>query len=197
MDRPVPLTLADHVESSSWTGSTHAGLSSSAAAARRAQDGPNVLPRPRRRSALRQLLAQWTHFFAGLLWVAAALALLAGLPQLAVAIVIVVLVNGVFAFLQEHRAEHAAERLHDLLPTQVTVVRDGRMAIIDASDLVTGDLVLLGAGDRVSADLEVLSATGLAVDTSTMTGESVPDHPARDSRSWLARSWWKAKAKRT
>ena len=178
MNRPVPPTSTERQEPSSWdAGWAHAGLSSSVAAARLVRDGPNVLPRPRRRSPLRQLLAQWTHFFAGLLWVAAALAGIAGLPQLAVAIVIVVLVNGVFAFLQEHRAEHAAERLHDLLPTRVTVVRGGRMTIIDATELVVGDLVLLGAGDRVSADLEVLSATGLAVDTSTMTGESVPDHP--------------------
>jgi len=161
---------------------TSEGLSSSEAAARLERDGPNELPPPPGRSAVRQLLAQWTHFFAALLWVAAALAAIAGLPQLAVAIVIVVLINGAFAFVQEHRAEQAAARLRDLLPRRVTVRRDGRLAIVDAAQLVVGDMALLAAGDRVCADLEVARATGLAVDTSTMTGESVPDHPGVGER---------------
>ena len=69
------------------------------------------------------------------------------------AIFFVVVLNGVFAFVQEERAEHAAERLRDLLPRRVTVVRDGQRAEIPAEDLVVGDLVLLAEGDRVSADL--------------------------------------------
>jgi magnesium-transporting ATPase (P-type) len=124
-----------------------------------------------------QLLAQWTHFFAALLWVAAALAAIAGMPQLAVAIAVVVVINGLFAFLQEHRAERAAERLQDLLPRRTTVRRDGVVTVIDADELVVGDVVLLAAGDRVSADLIVDAAVGLAVDASTMTGESVPERP--------------------
>ena len=96
-----------------------------------------------------------THFFALMLWVAGVLAFVAGLPQLGVAIFVVVVVNGVFAFVQESRAEHAAERLRDLLPRRAIVVRDGRPVEIDAAELVVGDLVLLVAGDRVSADLRV------------------------------------------
>ncbi len=86
-----------------------------------------------------------------------------------------VVVNGLFAFAQEHKAERAAEQLRELLPRRVTVVRDGKAADIDADDLVVGDVVMLGAGDRVSADLEVVEAHGLGIDTSTLTGESVPD----------------------
>jgi len=119
-----------------------------------------------------------THFFALMLWVASALALVAGLPQLAVVVVaivvVVVVVNGVFAFVQEARAEHASERLRDLLPRRVTVVRDGRTQIIDASEMVTDDLVMLVAGDRVSADLRVVDAHALTVDMSLLTGESAP-----------------------
>ena len=153
------------------------GLTSAEVAQRRARDGPNELPRPDRKPAFLQLLAQWTHFFAILLWVAAALAAIAGMPQLAVAIAVVVLINGVFAFIQEHRAERAADRLQDLLPKQVTVRRDGEIHIIDAIDLVRGDVVLLAAGDRVCADISLVAATSLAIDTSTMTGESVPTRP--------------------
>ncbi len=154
------------------------GLSAEDVLERRRRDGMNVLPRPGRRSPLRQLVGQWTHFFAVLLWVAAALAAVAGMAQLAVAIAVVVVINGLFAFAQEHRAERAADRLRDLLPQRVTVRRDGVIGVVAAEDLVVDDVVLLAAGDRVSADLIVLDANALSVDTSTMTGESVPEHPS-------------------
>jgi magnesium-transporting ATPase (P-type) len=54
---------------------------------------------------------QLVHFFAVMLWIAGGLAILAGMPQLGLAIFIVILLNGVFAFVQEYRAERAAERL--------------------------------------------------------------------------------------
>ncbi len=153
------------------------GLTSAQVAARRARDGPNELPKPRRSPALLQLVAQWTHFFALLLWAAAILAVMAGMPQLGVAIAVVVVINGVFAFMQEYRAERAADRLQDLLPKQVTVRRDGEVQIVEAVDLVRGDVVLLSAGDRVCADLVLADVNSLAIDTSAMTGESVPERP--------------------
>jgi magnesium-transporting ATPase (P-type) len=118
------------------------------------------------------------HFFALLFWVAGALALVAGLPELSVAIFVVILLNGIFAFVQEERAEHAAERLNDLLPRRVTVVRDGVRSDVAASELVVGDSVVLTEGDRVSADLCLDSVHALAVDTSPLTGESVAAHPS-------------------
>ena len=66
------------------------------------------------------------HFFALLFWVAGVSRSSPACPQLGVAIFFVVVLNGVFAFVQEERAEHAAERLRDLLPRRVTVVRDGQ-----------------------------------------------------------------------
>ena len=82
-----------------------------------------------------------------------ALAFIAGLPQLGGAIFVIVVINGVFAFVQETGAEHAAERLRDLLPRRCTVLRDGTVREVDASELVATDVVMLAAGDRVSADL--------------------------------------------
>ena len=108
-----------------------------------------------------------------MLWVASGLAFAAGMPQLGIAIVVIVMLNGVFAFLQHYRAEQAAERLRDLLPQRVTVLRDGAPRQLDACELVVGDVVLLAAGDRVSADMTVLEAHGVGIDTSTLTGESV------------------------
>ncbi len=140
----------------------------------RVQHGPNTLPEPLRPSSLRRLVGQLIHFFALMLWVAATLAFIAGMPQLAVAIIAVLMLNAVFAFIQESRADRAAERLRSLLPTTVTVIRDGRKHLVDASDVVVGDVVALEAGDRVPADGTMLRATALTLDTSMLTGESRP-----------------------
>ena len=125
------------------------GLTAPEVAARLRRDGPNVLPAPRPASPVLLLARQMTHFFALLLWTAAGLAYLGGMPQLAVAIVIVVLVNGAFAFVQEYRADRAGRRLRELLPARVIVRRDGRRTVVNAAELVAGDIVLLEAGDRV------------------------------------------------
>jgi magnesium-transporting ATPase (P-type) len=151
------------------------GLTSAEARDLLARHGSNVLPRPRRRSGWRKLAEQLTHFFALLLWAAAGLAVVAGMPQLGVAIAVVVIINGVFAFAQEYRADRAGEKLQDLLPSRAAVRRDGRRTVVDSRDLVPGDVVLLGAGDRVSADLEVVEGHGLTLDTALLTGESVPE----------------------
>ena len=151
------------------------GLTSTEAAARLATDGPNVLPPPPRPSLVKELGAQLFHFFALMLWVAGALALVAGMDALGIAIFAVIVVNGMFAWAQEARAQRAAERLRDLLPRRAIVVRDGVPREIDAAELVRGDLVVLTAGSRVSADLEVAGANALRLDTSLLTGESVAD----------------------
>ena len=148
------------------------GLSSADAAARLRSAGPNVLPAARTTPAWRQLADQFVHFFAALLWVAGVLAILGGLPELGIAIFAVVVLNGVFAFAQEHRAERASQRLRDLVPRRAVVVRDGERVEIDAADLVVDDLVVVDAGDRVSADLRMVDAHGLLVDESILTGES-------------------------
>ena len=150
------------------------GLTSAKAQAQLERDGPNVSPRPKPVPWWRKLLAQLTHLFAIMLWVAAALAVLGGMPQLGAAICVVVIVNGVFAFVQEFRAEHAAEQLEALLPRRARVLRDGRTHELDAQLVVVGDWVLLEAGDRISADLQLTEARALAIDRSLLTGESVP-----------------------
>jgi calcium-translocating P-type ATPase len=148
------------------------GLSSAEAADRLKRDGPNLLPVAPGTPTWRRLTAQLVHFFALMLWVAGGLAFLAQLPQLGVAIFVVILANGLFAFLQENRAERAAAHLRDLLPRRATVLRDRQRCEIDAADLVVGDIALLEAGDRISADLHLLEAHGLRMDTSLLTGES-------------------------
>jgi len=93
--------------------SSTAGLTSVEAARRLERDGRNVLPRSGQRSALLQFVGELVHFFAAMLWIAAGLAWLAGLSSLAVAIAAVVVLNAVFSFVQERRADRAAERLRE------------------------------------------------------------------------------------
>jgi magnesium-transporting ATPase (P-type) len=112
-----------------------------------------------------------------MLWIAGGLAILAGMPQLGLAIFVVIVLNGLFAFLQEYRAEKAGERLRDLLPRRVTVIRQGTRQSIEAVELVPDDVVVLNPGDRISADMRLVKVHGLSIDASTLTGESVPATP--------------------
>ncbi len=156
------------------------GLTSDNARIRLAESGPNTLPEATGTPVWRQLLDQLTHFFAAMLWAAGILAIVGGLPELGVAIFVVIVVNGLFAFAQEYRAAQAAQKLRDLLPRQVTVVRDGLPRVVDATDVVPDDLVVLADGDRVAADMRCVESHGLLVDTSTLTGESVPESVGAD-----------------
>nr|WP_307005451.1 cation-transporting P-type ATPase [Sinomonas atrocyanea] len=151
-----------------------AGLADAEVAELRARYGPNSLPRERVRPWWVRLGAELAHFFALMLWTAAILAFVAGMPQLGWAIAAVVIINGLFAFVQEARAERASAKLRDLLPSNVQVRRGGRTTVVGAVELVPGDIVLLAAGDRVPADLEILHASGLSLDESMLTGESLP-----------------------
>ncbi|EUA00476.1 E1-E2 ATPase family protein [Mycobacterium kansasii 824] len=101
------------------------------------------------------------------------LAFFAKLPQLSIAIIAVIVLNGVFALIQQARADRAADRLQQMLPTRITVWRDGRRQVIEAEDVVVDDILLLESGDRVPADAVVLTENRLLVDSSMLTGESV------------------------
>ena len=155
-------------------GSQVSGLDNAEAAARLATHGPNVLREAPRRSLVRRLAAHFTHLMAILLWVGSVIALVAGLPQLSVAIVLVNIINGVFSFWQEFKADRATEALRHLLPVQARVLRNGDQALLPAEQLVPGDVLLLDEGDRISADGRVVEHAELRVDQSTLTGETTP-----------------------
>ncbi|MEW1984976.1 cation-translocating P-type ATPase [Pseudarthrobacter oxydans] len=163
---------------------TAAGLTSGQAAELLKQAGPNILPTWKPVPQWRKLWRELTHFFALMLWCAAALAFLADLPQLGVAIIVVVLVNGVFAHIQQERAQHAAARLRGLLPADVMVRRDGHVRKVHASELVVDDAVLLAAGDRIPADVVLATAQACAVDESMLTGESDPVPKTPGDSAW-------------
>ena len=154
--------------------SSATGLTSEEARRRLAESGPNVLSEAKGPNWAARFGRNFIHLFALLLWGGAGLALLAGTPELSVAIVAVIVVNAIFSFAQEFRAERAVEALKRILPQHARVRRDGRPQEITAEELVPGDIVLLAAGDRISADGELLADVELKLDISTLTGESRP-----------------------
>ena len=153
--------------------SSRAGLSGREAARRLVVYGPNQLHRRGGHHVWRELGRQFSHPLALLLWAAACLAWLAGIVAVAVAIVIVIFLNALFAFMQEMQAERAVEALQAYLPQHAAVLREGTPVTVEAVQLVPGDVLLLEEGDRISADARMLAGT-IEVDTSTLTGESVP-----------------------
>jgi Ca2+-transporting ATPase len=150
------------------------GLSAAAAQARRAQYGPNRLAAKAPRPAWLKFLDQFRSMLIVVLLGAAVLAGAVGDLTDAIVIGVVVLVNALLGFLQEHRAEAALAALRSMLAPVARVRRDGRTVQVPADELVPGDVLLLEAGDRVPADARVLVAHGVEVAEAALTGESHP-----------------------
>ena len=96
------------------------------------------------------------------------------LPFDAIVIVLILIVNAVLGYIQESKAEEAVEALSQMTAPQTNVLRDGKIARINTTDVVPGDVVVLGEGDSVPADGRLLAAASLRVAEASLTGESVP-----------------------
>ncbi|MCX5937818.1 MAG: cation-transporting P-type ATPase, partial [Cyanobium sp. LacPavin_0920_WC12_MAG_62_9] len=154
--------------------STLQGLSHPEAQRRLQRFGANRLPSLRRRPLWLRFTDQLLHFMALLLWVAGAMAFAAHMPQLGWAIWAVVLVNGLFSFVQEYQAERTLAALKRSLPHAVRLWRDGELTTLAAADLVPGDRILLEEGGQVPADARLIRSVELYLDLSVLTGESLP-----------------------
>lgn len=161
--------------------SSESGLTQAEAVQRQARYGANRLEKIAVQSLSSKLFKEFTHFFALILWLAAALAFFAewrdpgqGMATLGYAVLCVILINGLFSFWQEYRAEKALVALSSLLPHHTTALRDGHAVQLLVAELVPGDVVLLTAGDDVPADCRLIEAFGVRVNTANLTGESRP-----------------------
>ncbi|MBD2427567.1 cation-transporting P-type ATPase [Phormidium sp. FACHB-1136] len=150
------------------------GLAEAEAQQRLAHFGPNELPEPAQRPLWLRFTDQLTHFMALLLWVAGILAFISHTPALGWAIWAVILINALFSFWQEFRAERALAALKNVLPNLVRVYRGGELVQLPARELVRGDVVQLEEGDRIPADARLVTAESLYLDISVLTGESLP-----------------------
>lgn len=150
------------------------GLSSEEVRNRQAEYGRNILSEGERISPLTILLNQFKDFMVLVLLAATLISGLLGEYTDAIAIIAIVMINGVLGFYQEYRAEKSLHALKELTAPTATVMRDGLQMKVPASHLVPGDVVLIESGDRVPADIRIIDAQGLHVEESALTGESVP-----------------------
>jgi Ca2+-transporting ATPase len=151
-----------------------AGLTAEEASRRIAQYGLNDIHERPARPLWRMFLDQFTDFMILVLIGAAIISGIIGEPPDAIAIVVIVLLNGVIGFVQEYRAERAVAALKLLAAATALVRRGGQVTEISALQLVPGDVVLLEAGNTMPADLRLIETVQLKVDESPLTGESVP-----------------------
>jgi len=150
------------------------GLTEDEAKSRVEKYGYNEIKEVKKSSLLARFLSNFTNLLAILLWVAAALAFVGGMMQLGWAIILVILINAMFSFWQEFKAEQATESLKKMLPQYVKVIRSGRMVQMLARELVPGDIISLEEGDYVSADARIIEAFEMRTINAALTGESEP-----------------------
>lgn len=157
------------------------GLTESEAAARLERFGENRIPELKKASLLLSFLANFYHTFALLLWLSAILAFLADMSELGWAIIGVIVINALFSFWQEFKAEKATEALKKLVPLYAKVMRGGEVMQIMGANLVSGDVIILEEGDSVSADARIVEEFELRVNNATFTGESEPARRTADA----------------
>jgi cation-transporting ATPase I len=147
------------------------GLSSDEAARRRRDDGPST-PGPVRLA--QSVAAELVNPFTPILATGAGLAIAVGSTVDALLVSSVVMFNALIGGVEQHRADRAIERLDAQAGQTVLAVRSGEEDLVDARDLVEGDLIRLRAGQTVPADCRIVEARSLEVDESSLTGESLP-----------------------
>ena len=155
-------------------GSGPAGLSGTEAEARQARFGPNVLRPPRQRALLLQFLSRFSNPLILLLLAAAAIAAFTGDLASFVIIAVMVVLSVTLDFLQEFRADRAAEALKRSVALRAIVLRDGKPIETTADRIVPGDVLLLDPGALVPADGMVIEARDFFVNQALLTGESYP-----------------------
>ena len=163
-------------------GTSPKGLAEDEAFARLQKYGHNTLPTKVGRPIIFKLLDQFTTLFAIMLEAAALLVFVAAMLStgsdrqdqinVMIAIIGVVILNGVIGFFQEYRAEKATEALQKMVPANAKAVRDGEVTIVAAADLVPGDVIVLEEGDSISADARVIRQYELSTINIALTGES-------------------------
>jgi Ca2+-transporting ATPase len=151
-----------------------AGLTDAEARRRLAEVGRNELPREAGRSRWRILVGQFASPLVWLLLGAAAVSGLLGDVVDTIAIGTIVVINALVGYAQEHRAETALLALRAMTAPRARVARGERVAVVEAAEVVPGDLLVVEAGDVVAADARLVEAHALTANEAALTGESLP-----------------------
>jgi magnesium-transporting ATPase (P-type) len=157
------------------------GLKNAEAAARLSLYGPNILTELPRRPTWQHVLLQGRHPFILIMFAAAAISLWQRDWTLTLVILAIAIVNALFSYWRERRAEQATDRLRALLPAHAHVIRDGTEAHVSSTDLVPGDVLILAEGDSIAADARVVEEYGLRTNNAALTGEAVAARKVADA----------------
>ena len=136
--------------------------------------GKNILPEERGFRGLSMFFSQLKSFINLILFVAALISFLIGDKTDAALIFAILILNSIFGFIQEYRAEKSIQKLKKLVSSSVRVLRNGIETSVDSTLIVPDDIVLLSDGERVPADGKIIRANRLELDESILTGESIP-----------------------
>ena len=155
------------------------GLSREEAEKRREQYGENRLQEKKKKSTFQRFLDQFKDVMILILLLAAAVSFFVAWTEgeeffEPLLILLIVVLNAVMGVMQENKAEKALEALKGLSAPHARVIRDGQEQLIDAAELVPGDIIRLEAGDFVPADARLVQSVSLKSEESALTGESVP-----------------------
>ena len=154
--------------------SSEEGLTTKEAEKRLKKYGKNELEKKKSFSAIKILLKQFKEPLVLILIAAIIISALVHEYIDAGVIGIILVVNAAIGFSQEYKAEKSIALLKKIATYNAKVIRDGEEHIIDAKDLVIGDVIIVEAGDKIPADCRLLSVTELNVNESMLTGESMP-----------------------
>ena len=155
------------------------GLTNEEVSKKREKYGLNELKAAKKKSLFQRFLEQFKDFSVIILIIAAIVSGVVGVAENegitdTIIILIVVLVNAIIGVVQESKAEKSLEALQKLTDHASKVIRNGKITVIPAKELVVGDIVVLDTGDYIPADLRIVEAVNLKSQESSLTGESVP-----------------------
>lgn len=150
------------------------GLSVGQVNERREQYGLNQIENEKQVSRWLLFLKQFQDFMVLVLLAATLIAGLLGEYIDAVAILIIVFVNGFIGFFQEQKAEKSLEKLKELSAPLATVLREEEWIKIPSKEVVVGDILRITSGDRITADMRIVQSNSVEMEESPLTGESLP-----------------------
>lgn len=150
------------------------GLNSKEVQIRLQKYGYNEIKRKKKSSAIKIFFSQFNDFITWVLIGATAISGFMGEKADAVTILIIIIINAVLGFIQEYKTEKSLEALNELASPTAKVIRDGKLIIIKAREIVIGDIIEIEAGDRIPADCIIINGDSIQSDESILTGESVP-----------------------
>lgn len=165
---------------------TDKGLTQREAAARQEKYGPNKLKEAAKATALQRFFKQLKDPMLIILLAAAAVSaatdFIAGESFTeSIIILVVVLLNAILGVIQESKAEAAIEALQTMTAAKCKVLRDEKTEVLESSNLVPGDVVILEAGDAVPADGRLIECASLKIEEAALTGESTPENKTVDT----------------